>query len=39
MVLKRIYRNSDNSIVVLRKDRTVAGIITQSSLLRLLNRY
>lgn len=38
-VLKKIYENSEQSIIVVNQDNKVAGIITLSSLLRLLIRY
>jgi CBS domain-containing protein len=38
-VLKMVYKNRDQSVIVVREDRKVAGIITLSSLLRLLSRY
>jgi CBS domain containing-hemolysin-like protein len=38
-VLKKIYNKRDQSIVVVNPDHKVSGIITLSSLLRLLSRY
>lgn len=38
-ILKKVYRDSDQNIVVVKADGRVSGIITLSSLLRLLSRY
>jgi CBS domain-containing protein len=38
-ILKKVYRGDDQNIVVINANSKVSGIITLSSLLRLLSRY